>query len=148
MNMEKFLNDIKIQSENDKNIRYIKAELIQKKYGSSVNVNDFFNTNELSNYAEKINPEKIETFCEEDCTIIKVNPTKTENKTVSSSKKLSESEIIYFEEYSEKVGYKSFQYYFGGFDTDKLILTNLNDEQIILIGQDMNDEIKKIKEML
>ena len=28
--MEKFLNDIKIQSENDKNIRYIKAELIQK----------------------------------------------------------------------------------------------------------------------
>lgn len=44
MNMEKdnFFNEMKRNSNDNNNIRKIKAELLQKKYGSTVNVNEFF----------------------------------------------------------------------------------------------------------
>jgi hypothetical protein len=148
MNMEKdnFFNEMKRNSNDNNNIRKIKAELLQKKYGSTVNVNEFFTPSYIN---ENIDLNNITNFCEDDCTIVKIiEPTKIETSPRPiKSESESEPEIIYFDEYSEKVGYKSFQYYCGLLD-NKLILTDLNDKQIILIGQDISDEIKRIMEIL
>jgi hypothetical protein len=143
------INKIKIQSDNSKNIREIKAELIQKKYGSTVNVNEFFTsyTNQLSNFAEKINLNEIETYCEDDCTIVKITPQITEDNYEKWAKSDAPSQKIEFGDESEKIGYKSFEY-ICNFTDNKLILETINNDEIVYTGNDISVKIKEILEKI
>jgi hypothetical protein len=134
-----------------KNNRLLIAELVQKKYGSTVDVDDFFNLHKksLSSFAEKIDPNEIETFCEDDCTIVKIIPQIIIDNPIRDVKDYI-PEKIYFGDDSEKIGYKSFQYFCSIFN-NKLILVNLDDDEIIITGDDisikMEEIIKKVTEL-
>jgi len=148
------LTDKKIYDRVDSNLkkeRLMVAEFIQKKFGSTVDVNGFFNshTKTLSDFAEKINPNEIKTFCEEDCTMVKITPQIITDNPIKDPTEFI-PEIFYFGADSEKIGYKSFQCFCSIFN-HKLILVNLDDEEFTITGDDisikMEEIIKKIHQL-
>lgn len=142
--INKFLNKTHIATEDfieeSKNKIIEDSETIEP-----VDANNFFNNynKTLESLSENIkNIDDIDTYCENDCTILNIIETQiVSDREVEYSSHITKIE---FNEYSDMVGYKSLTHDTSNMFNCILTLNTINDEEIIITGDDAYTKITEI----